>query len=213
MNNAKKIVAGLIIAATLNIGAGGALAAPLQINCNGIKPAQVVALDCSDLKPTVSAKPELNVQEPCITYSPEVSRGITIRPIFQNISDDIQRIIKWAAQKVGLSPSLVSAVAQVESGGNPAAMSPVGAIGVMQLMPDTAKAMGVNPYNPEQNILGGAQYLRYQIDRFGGDVPKAVAAYNAGPAAVEKYGGVPPYSETRNFVLRVMTLVGGRTQN
>ena len=104
------------------------------------------------------------------------------------------------------NPKLVSAVAEVESGGNQGAQSPAGAIGVMQLMPDTAASLGVNPYDKQQNIEGGAKYLRQMLDNFGGDVKKAVAAYNAGPNAVKKYGGVPPYPETQDYVDKVLDL-------
>lgn len=115
-------------------------------------------------------------------------------------------MIAAAAEKYQVDPKLVSAVAEAESGGNQSAVSPAGAVGVMQLMPDTAAALGVNPYDEAQNIEGGAKYLRQMLDNFGGDVRKAVAAYNAGPQAVREYGGVPPYSETRNYVEHVLDL-------
>ena len=93
----------------------------------------------------------------------------------------------------------------VESGGNASATSGAGAAGLMQLMPATAQALGVtNPYDPAQNVRGGATYLRQLLDRFGGEVPTAVAAYNAGPGAVERFGGIPPYTETQTYVARVM---------
>ena len=100
----------------------------------------------------------------------------------------------------------MSAVAETESGGNQDAVSAAGAIGVMQLMPDTAAGLGVNPYDKQQNIEGGARYIRQMLDTFGGDVQKAVAAYNAGPQAVRDYGGVPPYRETQNYVNKVMDI-------
>ena len=89
---------------------------------------------------------------------------------------------------------------------NQDAVSSVGAIGVMQLMPDTAASLGVDPYNKQQNIEGGAKYLRQMLDTFGGDTKKAVAAYNAGPGAVKDYGGVPPYKETQNYVNKVLDI-------
>lgn len=118
----------------------------------------------------------------------------------------LARTIHSAAAKYAVDPRLVSAVAEVESGGNQNAVSPAGAVGVMQLMPETAAGLGVNPYNLEGNVEGGAKYLREMLDTFGGDVKKAVAAYNAGPNAVKAYGGVPPYAETQDYVNRVLDI-------
>ena len=112
-------------------------------------------------------------------------------------------LFKAAANREGVDENLIQAVAEVESGFRPDAHSSAGAIGVMQLMPSTAKALGVNPYDPAANIAGGAKYLRAMLDRFG-SIPLALAAYNAGPNAVEKYGGIPPYQETMNYVNRVL---------
>ena len=114
---------------------------------------------------------------------------------------------------------LLRAVAKAESGFNPKAVSKAGAMGVMQLMPGTARSLGVSdPYNARQNILGGAKYLKQNLDRFGGDVSLALAAYNAGPNSVTKYGGIPPYKETQNYVKKIMadytgnnTILAGRT--
>ena len=119
---------------------------------------------------------------------------------------DTGAMIQAAAEKFGVDPRLLSAVAETESGGNQDAVSAAGAIGVMQLMPDTAAGLGVNPYDKQQNIEGGAKYIRQMLDTFGGDVQKAVAAYNAGPQAVRDYGGVPPYRETQNYVNKVMDI-------
>ncbi len=119
---------------------------------------------------------------------------------------DLATMVQEAARDQNVDARLVNAVAQAESGGDQSAVSPVGAIGVMQLMPDTAAGLGVNPYDKKQNIEGGAKYLREMLDTFGGDVKKAVAAYNAGPAAVKAYGGVPPYPETQAYVDRVLDL-------
>ena len=116
--------------------------------------------------------------------------------------DTIQR----AAQKYGVDPKLVSAVAEVESGFNPEAISSAGAVGIMQLMPETAASLGVNPYDARQNIEGGTHYLRQLLDSFHGDIRQAVAAYNAGPQAVRDYGGVPPYGETQTYVDSVLDL-------
>lgn len=123
-----------------------------------------------------------------------------------NISGDTNSLIKEAAARYQVDPRLVAAVAQTESGGNQEAVSPAGAVGVMQLMPDTAAGLGVNPYDKRQNIEGGAKYLRQMMDTFGGDVQKAVAAYNAGPQAVKEYNGIPPYRETQDYVNKVLDI-------
>ena len=112
-----------------------------------------------------------------------------------------------AAQSAGVPESLLSALVKNESGGNPDAVSPAGAIGLTQLMPGTAEGLGVDPYDPEQNLLGGARYLRQQFDRFG-SWDLALAAYNAGPGAVEKYNGIPPYEETQSYVANVLRDAG-----
>jgi soluble lytic murein transglycosylase-like protein len=112
--------------------------------------------------------------------------------------------IDAAAAKYGLDPALLRGLIRQESNFNPNAGSPAGAQGLCQLMPGTAAALGcANVNDPAQNIDAGARYLRQQLDAFGGDVSKALAAYNAGPGAVTRYGGVPPYAETQNYVRQV----------
>ena len=113
--------------------------------------------------------------------------------------------INAAAASNGIDPALLKGLVSQESGFNPSARSGAGAVGLTQLMPATASALGVtNPLDPAQSLQGGAKYLREQLDRFGGDETLALAAYNAGPGAVQKYGGVPPYAETQNYVTSVM---------
>ena len=123
-------------------------------------------------------------------------------------SADTQALIAAAAARYGLSPSLLAAVAQAESGGNQAAVSSAGAIGIMQLMPGTAAQYGDNPYDPAQNVDAGAHYLSDMLARYNGDTSLALAAYNAGPGNVDSYGGIPPFTETQNYVNTVLANAG-----
>lgn len=119
-------------------------------------------------------------------------------------ADAVRQQISTAASAYALDPKLVEAVAWRESRFHAGALSAKGAIGVMQLMPGTARDLGVDPHDPVQNIRGGALYLRRMMSAFGGDVRLALAAYNAGPAAVRKHGGVPPYAETQAYVTSIL---------
>ena len=116
----------------------------------------------------------------------------------------IHEMVTKAAIDNGLPPAIVHSVARAESAYRSNAISTKGAIGVMQLMPATAASLNADPNDPEQNIEAGARYLRELLERYNGDSVKALAAYNAGPGAVDKYGGVPPYRETITYVDRVL---------
>ncbi len=121
----------------------------------------------------------------------------------------IGRLIDRIARKHGMDPELVRAVARVESNYNPRAISPKGARGVMQLLPETAERFGVaDAYDPAQNIEGGVRYLKFLRDRFPGKLSLVLAAYNAGENAVRKHGGIPPYPETRDYVRKIRQLYG-----
>lgn len=121
---------------------------------------------------------------------------------------DYRDLARQKAEEYGIPEALFLGLVNQESRFNPNAISPAGAIGLGQLMPGTARDLGVDPYDPVQNLDGAARYLRAQLDRFG-DPRLALAAYNAGPGAVARYGGIPPYDETQNYVAAIL---GGGAQ-
>ncbi|MDD3014316.1 MAG: lytic transglycosylase domain-containing protein [Candidatus Gastranaerophilales bacterium] len=140
--------------------------------------------------------------------STELPNELYIKPFgetFNSPKTEVDSIIKKCAKENNIDENLVKAVIKAESGFNTKAKSPVGALGLMQLMPSTAKGLGVDdPFDPEQNITGGTKYLKGLINRFDGRLDYALAAYNAGSGAVQKYGGIPPYPETQNYVKKVL---------
>jgi soluble lytic murein transglycosylase-like protein len=122
---------------------------------------------------------------------------------------DYVEMARMIAIEEGVDPDLFLRLVQQESGFNQDARSSAGAIGFAQLMPGTAADLGVDPYDDEENLRGGARYLRQQLDEFG-DTNLALAAYNAGPGNVRKYGGIPPFEETQNYVAKIMGGYGGQ---
>ena len=170
---------------------------PLTILLSCLVPAvahaQVIEIDPSGEARTYDG-PTLFVDDQPAAISPSSAVATT---------GDARIRLAAEARNHGLAPGLLEAVAWQESRGRMSAVSVKGARGVMQLMPSTAAELGVNPGDLADNIRGGALYLRRQLDRFG-SVPLALAAYNAGPGAVARYGGIPPYRETRDYVAKIM---------
>jgi len=149
--------------------------------------------DSKGYKKIISERPGQNTAEPVTKSASNAS--------------DYRHIVNNKAKKYNIEPSLVKAVISTESNWNPSAISRKGAIGLMQLMPFTARDMGVsNPFNPEENIEGGTKYLRFLLDKFDWDVSLALAAYNAGPATIEESGGIPRIQETQKYVKKVLSI-------
>jgi soluble lytic murein transglycosylase-like protein len=133
---------------------------------------------------------------------PPVAAETKLVPVEPKLSP--HELVTRAAERAGLPPAIVHSIARAESAYQPNAISPKGAIGLMQLMPGTAAELNADPRDPAQNADAGARYLRQLLQKYDGVVSKAVAAYNAGPGAVDKYNGVPPYKETIEYVQRVL---------
>jgi soluble lytic murein transglycosylase-like protein len=145
-------------------------------------------------------------------YGPAVFDGNASAPALP--SAYLSSLVADAGKTHGVDPRLVAAVASRESNYDAKAVSRTGACGIMQLMPETARFLGVtNVFDPRENILGGTRYLRTLLDTFKGDLDLTLAAYNAGPGTVEKYGGIPPYAETRAYVKAVRTAYERQTRN
>jgi hypothetical protein len=150
---------------------------------------------------------QLHWSDPAAPRAPSLASGAST-----NGMAAYAETIRLAAERYRVDRRLVEAVIQVESGGNPQAVSPKGAQGLMQLMPQRAAELGVaNPFNPLQNVDGGVRHLRDLLQRFAGNVTLALAAYNAGEGAVRTYQGVPPFAETRDYIRKVRALYDGET--
>jgi soluble lytic murein transglycosylase-like protein len=154
--------------------------------------------------PTVSKLPTLSKIR--VSEAAVVSVSEQYRPLPATIA--YNDAIAEAAARYDLDPNLIRAIIRAESAFNPFAVSSAGAQGLMQLMPDVAEELDVlDPFDPRQNILGGARYLRWLLDRHDGNLSLAVASYNAGPGAVQRYKGIPPYRETRDYVRKINTFL------
>jgi len=158
--------------------------------------------DASDSYDVVSAYNNLNIQNDAASRT---SSSAFISHDRAKLMSKINSSIYAASEKYGVDANLIKAVIKQESAYNPYALSHAGAQGLMQLMPETAHSLGVeDPWDIEQNIDGGTKYLKEQLDYFGGNLQLSLAAYNAGPNNVIKYNGIPPFSETQDYVKKVM---------
>ena len=147
--------------------------------------------------------------EPVATMAPDPAEALTIiAPPSSPIN--YTAVLNATASRHSISPALLEAVVWQESRWHPQALSPKGAMGLTQLMPATARALGVDPRDPVANLDGGARYLRQMLDRFGGNLEKTLAAYNAGPGRVERANGIPAIAETRNYVSAIMARLGNQ---
>ncbi|MCA0972595.1 lytic transglycosylase domain-containing protein [Halobacillus litoralis] len=144
------------------------------------------------------------------TYPPETTAGVeSVKPKKVEVKDsEIDAMIAKASEAYGVDADLIRSVVKAESNFDADVVSHAGAQGLMQLMPATARGLGVSdPFDPEQNIMGGTKYLKQMLDKYDGDSKLALAAYNAGPGNVDKYGGVPPFQETQHYVRKVLDFV------
>lgn len=184
---------------------------PTQIPSSGANPAStagstLVPAAATTLPTTTGLAPGASYALPSTTPGvPSTASAITAPSGAAGASAGYDSLIEQAAARNGVDPAVLHGLIQQESGFDPHATSSAGALGLTQLMPGTAASLGVTePLDPAQSIEGGARYLGEMLRDFGGDTEKALAAYNAGPGAVQRYGGVPPYAETQQYVSKVL---------
>lgn len=203
------LVATVIVGTVLSGGPVSASGKDIPVVPCRVTLSEVHQVDCKRVQPI--EKLQIDVREKRISAVSTLPRALSCFRLASsrtdNLPEKIRELVHRVAEYLKLSPRLLEAVALAESGGDQGAVSRAGAIGVMQLMPGTARGLGVNPWDLEQNVLGGSLYLKRQLDRYG-SIPLALAAYNAGPRAVEKYNGIPPYKETHQYITRVLSIMG-----
>ena len=188
----------------IEIGDAGAVRTRIETPAAGLDSTEKAAADERRALLIEAASSAPTIGTPAAVASAPAPVEITAEHL-RHVPSTLVGSILAAAKKYELSPLLIDAVARQESGYRVNAVSRVGAVGVMQLMPGTARMLGVrNPRDPHANIDGGARYLRRLLDRFGGDVSLALAAYNAGPGRVERAGGIPRLAETQNYVRKIL---------
>ena len=159
--------------------------------------------------PEAAAQPQISAAQPATA-----AQLLIQTPAIQTPEKSTEQIVREASKDQGVDSDFIHSVIQQESSGNARAVSPAGARGLMQLMPATAAQLGVaDSFSPEQNVHGGTRYLRELLERYHGDAIRALAAYNAGPRAVDRYRGVPPYRETRLYVQRIVRQYNRKKQN
>jgi soluble lytic murein transglycosylase-like protein len=164
----------------------------------------------SGTKRTMKVHAEQKISSPLPATAPRTSGEISRANLRDTIPVSYVNIINSACTRFGVDPSLVHAIVKVESDFNPFAISRKGATGLMQLMPQTANTMNVrNTFSPDENVEGGVKYLRYLLDRYEGNISLTLAAYNAGETAVKKWGTIPPFKETQEYVKKIMQIYNG----
>lgn len=194
----------IVICSILSILTGEVLASDILVRNNSSEQAFNQPRKCTVLTPCSDGSIGVHRNQ-LVRSEPTFDRPYKLSHVDNQTKQVVLGIVDKVSTHQGVDKHLVTSVIKAESGFNPVAISPKGAMGVMQLIPATAKRFNVNdPYNPEDNIAGGVKYLKFLLERYQGNVMLAVAAYNAGEGAVDRYQGVPPYPETQEYVKRVL---------